>query len=889
MLLRSLARTSGIALVCVLSAIVVACGGGGGAGGSTPPVIPVATPAPSSISTTVPIVAAQGGTVTLSDGASITIPAGLLSADANVTLSRSTQSSAVPIDSWVSASSEYVVSLGAIATSSKQRQATSVRFRSSVSGDVPFSIPFSSALRPSILQSNLAVVQLQTNDSTAPYIAANPVIDAVKNLATGVVASAQLAAATTTGFSIKIVTFAESYHFPTYGPVYYSKASHSWQTGTTLSSGRTLVLVHGMLSSVQDTFGPDCVDGIIAAGGYEQVVGYDYDWTQPPYGAARGLVDFINGLNSSWVDIEAHSYGTVVTLAAVPSLSQRPKNVVLLNGPLPYYGVPADADQPLVLDAILLNFIGAASKQVDPGAFVRAYNNGMLGSLIPASTTLNDIAGNLQKLSSPPRYIQAAGTAEYQYKIPNTNVTLTEKRLLQILNVGVVLPFDGLIEERAARSRAVSPVSAPAPTGSSFPYTHTELPCKADVTQFVAGSLLTPAPISTPTPGPVTASVSSLTFTQVGAGNSQQFTVTQSNYTGSFTLSGNNTAVATAQISGNTVTVTPVASGSTSLTISGGAAKSVAIPISVSSTSTPTPTPTPTSTPPSLTFTIYSVSPNAGLIGITPGPDGAVWFAEAITNKIGRITTSGQIMEFQLPAGNAGPWSIITGPDGALWFTQNNGRSPVASVSTAGQFTEPSYSGPFCNYGITAGPDGAVWFASACAPGIIGRMTTSGQLQTYANGNNPRYITAGPDGALWFTEDPSTIGRITTSGQMVTFGIPSGYQQFGEGIVAGPDKALWFTLVGTPSAIGRMTTSGRYSVFPLSSNYAIGGIVVGPDGALWFADQGAGAIGRITTSGQIAEYTVPSQIGPRGLTFGPDGALWFTDCCNGRIGRAVLH
>ncbi len=85
-------------------------------------------------------------------------------------------------------------------------------------------------------------------------------------------------------------------------------------------------------------------------------------------------------------------------------------------------------------------------------------------------------------------------------------------------------------------------------------------------------------------PGQVIASVSSLSFTQVGAANAKQLTVSQTNYTGAFTLSsGINTAIATAQISGNTVTVTPVAAGSTSVTVAGGGGQSVTVPISVSS------------------------------------------------------------------------------------------------------------------------------------------------------------------------------------------------------------------------------------------------------------------------------------------------------------------
>ena len=40
----------------------------------------------------------------------------------------------------------------------------------------------------------------------------------------------------------------------------------------------------------------------------------------------------------------------------------------------------------------------------------------------------------------------------------------------------------------------------------------------------------------------------------------------------------------------------------------------------------------------SVTITEYPVSTN-GLLGITAGPDGALWFTEWLGDRIGRITT----------------------------------------------------------------------------------------------------------------------------------------------------------------------------------------------------------------------------------------------------------
>ena len=61
----------------------------------------------------------------------------------------------------------------------------------------------------------------------------------------------------------------------------------------------------------------------------------------------------------------------------------------------------------------------------------------------------------------------------------------------------------------------------------------------------------------------------------------------------------------------------------------------------------------------------------AGGYGIALGPDRALWFAEANTGALGRITTSGVVSEIPLPSPLAVPRFIVLGPDGALWFTES--------------------------------------------------------------------------------------------------------------------------------------------------------------------------------------------------------------------------
>jgi virginiamycin B lyase len=124
----------------------------------------------------------------------------------------------------------------------------------------------------------------------------------------------------------------------------------------------------------------------------------------------------------------------------------------------------------------------------------------------------------------------------------------------------------------------------------------------------------------------------------------------------------------------------------------------------------------------------------SGVRGITAGPDDALWFTQSNGRKIGRITTAGVVTEFPIPpasqVGRRGPfrigydaWGITVGPDGALWFTETIANK-IGRITTSGELSE--FLLPVPNSlpsGITAGPDGALWFTgSDNNTGMIGRI-----------------------------------------------------------------------------------------------------------------------------------------------------------------------
>src|SRR4051812_21153438 len=57
--------------------------------------------------------------------------------------------------------------------------------------------------------------------------------------------------------------------------------------------------------------------------------------------------------------------------------------------------------------------------------------------------------------------------------------------------------------------------------------------------------------------------------------------------------------------------------------------------------------------------------------GIVKGPDGALWYTNFGTNSIGRLSPSGEIVEYSAAAVNR-PTDIAVGSDDALWFANGN-------------------------------------------------------------------------------------------------------------------------------------------------------------------------------------------------------------------------
>ncbi len=304
-------------------------------------------------------------------------------------------------------------------------------------------------------------------------------------------------------------------------------------------------------------------------------------------------------------------------------------------------------------------------------------------------------------------------------------------------------------------------------------------------------------------------------------------------------------------------------------------------------------------------FNIPTANSKPGLI--VTGSDGNLWFTETNTNKIGRITTGGQITEFSTGlTANAGPAGIVAGPDGNLWFTENT-VGKIGVITTSGTITEyalpaGSNSQPL---DITLGHDGNLWFVEQNANNI-GMITTSGTVTEYTiptSGSQPLSIRVGGNGVLWFAEAAGNkIGMITYAGAITEYANPDSSASL-RFVAEGGDGNIYFTEANVDMVGSIIATNGGSNLLgtyngefspPTNNGPGLGYIGQGPDGGVWFIENKANNIGRIslasTGSGTpiITEYPIPTANStPTAVASGPDGNLWFTQQGSNQIGKLV--
>ena len=494
-------------------------------------------------------ITSSGGTITLSNGSSVTIPAGALTSTYSVTLTLTTGITTQPPSGFIDGVGDALV----LSTATPP-------FKTGT-GKLQFLID--SGTNTGGLSGSTGLANL-VDSSGNNFFGVPDSFNANTNLSTITVPAALM-----NGTNNVIVS--ASNLAPPYGPQGDGEigtavpllasqpeatgppapGQRSWNGSTWVPYGascppagqRILVLVHGMGSSVEDaysnngnkvTIGNDsdyCVNQIVKAAGtnssgdatYGQVVGFDYDWTGD-IGSSSGaqFSGFLNTLAACGnpIDIEAHSEGGPVAAQGVyqadPAAQALIGNFVGLGNP--WMGTPSAtaASTPqgyipittilMSLNPILTPILGAAivnSVSINDKSALQLTTASFLQQLQPGSQLLTQLQNSLGA------------------KVPSMKMTLAcgnnasfgdGTRVLQALALLYTTPNDGIIP--------VSSCQATGPGGNAMAgldqkptllpvssLSHTQLECDPNVIQAVGKSVSSPeqaAPKLVATPSSLT-------------------------------------------------------------------------------------------------------------------------------------------------------------------------------------------------------------------------------------------------------------------------------------------------------------------------------------------------------------------------------------------------
>ena len=344
---------------------------------------------------------------------------------------------------------------------------------------------------PQIAAGNALAVLVDYGDGHSLRWVALSVVDPAHDRLTTCLPASLLSGAAGVTLAIGVDNIKHAMESP--GPRYWDGKNWS-KTGTIVANESTVVLIHGIFSSVETAFPTPspkstetpCPSRIASAGGFQQVLGFDYAWNEPPDTEGKLFAAFLNQIAADGVtslSIEAHSYGSVVTLAAVPDSTSTLKigNVVTLGGPLPLRGTPlANPDNDWRM-GMFLGLLDWYFKE-PPSVVTTAFKSGMVASLATDSSALKAILKGVDGMPTKPKFVEVAGTKWicFAYVFGACVVDETQFKPQLVDGSGVELPWDGVVETIAANSTAL-----PSPVPTTFPLSHIELECTDSVINWV--------------------------------------------------------------------------------------------------------------------------------------------------------------------------------------------------------------------------------------------------------------------------------------------------------------------------------------------------------------------------------------------------------------------
>jgi virginiamycin B lyase len=273
------------------------------------------------------------------------------------------------------------------------------------------------------------------------------------------------------------------------------------------------------------------------------------------------------------------------------------------------------------------------------------------------------------------------------------------------------------------------------------------------------------------------------------------------------------------------------------------------------------------------------------------GPDGALWFTEQMTNKLGRLDPlTGSFKEFPLKLEDSGPHGLVADRDGNIWFTGNfkgyiGKLDPRTGAITEFKIPDPKGEDP---HTAVFDSHGTLWFTLQVA-NMVGRLDPpTGKVDLKhvpTTDSHPYGIAINSKGIPIFCEFATNkMAKIDPGTMEITeFALPEGARPRRMAIDA--NDRVYFTDF-SEGHLGRLDLStGAVKMWtsPGGVKSAPYGIAITPDGLVWYSESGVKPNTIIQfdpKTEQFARANIPSGGGTvRNMAATSDGRVYIA--CSG--------
>jgi virginiamycin B lyase len=275
-------------------------------------------------------------------------------------------------------------------------------------------------------------------------------------------------------------------------------------------------------------------------------------------------------------------------------------------------------------------------------------------------------------------------------------------------------------------------------------------------------------------------------------------------------------------------------------------------------------------------------------------PEDNVWFTEGgggfsrlgaipLNNKIGRISPTGKITEYETPTMESGPTSIHVGKEGHIWFTERAGNHIGELDPKTGRIREYAIPTPMSGAtGISVDKEGHVWFAEKLSSKIGTLDPATAKIIEYDTPtpkSQPSTIMVDDSGIVWFDEraNDKIVSLNRQSGQMKEYPVPTPGSRV-VGLVADHHGYIWFLQLAG-NKVGRLhIETGSVTEFTVPTKYCSPfKLAIDSSGRIWFTEAFGNKVG-VLDGGRFYEFAIPTKDSmPGGIGIDSKGNIWFTE------------